>query len=231
MRAIPGTAATARISAGEPDRAAIPVKPVIGVDVLSKQRDLAHPGRREARDFVDDRANRTRNLRAAGVGHDAERAELVAALLDGHEGRDAATADRPGRACGKMVELVLGREIGGDDGPKPRFAQELGQAVKALRTDHDIDRRLAAQDFRALRLGKAAGDNQRRPLPRPAAFVLELAQLAEFGIDLLRRPFANMAGVEDDEVGVLDRASLAVAFLGRDVRHSLGVVDVHLAAE
>ena len=130
-----------------------------------------------------------------------------------------------------MGKLALGREIGGDDGPKPRFAQELGQAVKALRTDHDIDRRLAAQDFRSLRLGKAAGDNQRRPLPRPAAFVLEFAQLAEFGIDLLRRPFANMAGVEDDKVGVFDRASLAVALLGRNVRHSLGVVDIHLAAE
>ena len=113
-----------------------------------------------------------------------------------------------------MSELVLGREVGGDDaGPKARFAQELGQAMIALRTDHDIDRRLAAQDFRPLGLGDATGDDQRRPPPRPAAFVLEFAQLAELGIDLLRRPFADMAGVEDDEIGVLDRVSLAVALL------------------
>src|SRR5579871_2374818 len=110
-----------------------------------------------------------------------------------------------------MDELALGGEIRCDDGAEPRFAQKLGQAVKALRPDHDIDRRLAAQDFYPLRLGQAAGDDQRRPLPRPAAFVLELAQLAEFGIDLLRRPFANMAGVEDDKVRVFDGASLAEA--------------------
>ena len=96
----PGDGGDGADQRGEPDRAAIAVSPVIGVDVLSEQRDLAHPGRREARDFVDDRANRTRNLRAAGVGHDAERAELVAALLDGHERGHAATADRVGRACG-----------------------------------------------------------------------------------------------------------------------------------
>ena len=217
---------------GKPDGAAILAEAVIGVDVLPEQRDLAHARAGEAGNLVDDRANRTRGLGAAGIGHDAERAELVAALLHGHERRDAATANRAGRADGKMSKLVLGRKVGGDDArPQARFAHELRQAMIALRTDHDIDRRLAAQDFRPLGLGDAAGDDQRRPPPRPAALVLELAQLAELGIDFLRRPFADMAGVENDEIGVLDRMSLAVALPGRDVRHSLGVVDVHLASE
>ena len=118
-----------------------------------------------------------------------------------------------------------------DAGPEPRLAQELGQAMIALRTDHDVDRRLAAQDFRALGLGDAAGDDEHRLPPCPAALVLQLAQLAELGIDLLRGPFADMAGVEHDEIGVFDAASLAIARLGRDVGHPLGVVDVHLAAE
>ena len=131
-----------------------------------------------------------------------------------------------------MVELVLGGEVGGDDAwPKTRLAQKLRQTMIALRTDHNIDRGLAAQDFRPLGLGDATRDDQRRLPPRPAALLLELAQLAELGIDFLRRPFADMAGVEDDEIGVLDRMGLAVAFAGRDVRHSLGVVDVHLASE
>jgi hypothetical protein len=217
---------------GKPDGAAILAEPVIGVDVLPEQRDLAHAGAGEAGNLVDDRANRTRGLGAAGIGHDAERAELVAALLHGHERRDAATANRAGRADGKMSKLVLGREVGGDDaGPQARFAHELRQAMITLRTDHDIDRRLAAQDFRSLGLRYATGDDQRRPPPPPAALVFEFAQLAELGIDLLRRPFADMAGVEDDEIGVLDRMSLAVALFGRNIRHSLGVVDVHLASE
>ena len=58
----------------------------------------------------------------------------------------------------------------------------------ALRTDDDIDRRLAAQDLRPLGLGDTAGDDQRRPAARPAAFFLELTQLAEFGIDLSPTP-------------------------------------------
>ena len=61
-----------------------------------------------------------------------------------------------------MGELALGRKVGGDDaGPTPRFAQKLGQAMIALRADHDVDRRLAAQDFRPLGLGHATGDDQR----------------------------------------------------------------------
>ena len=131
-----------------------------------------------------------------------------------------------------MGELVLGREVGGDDaGPIARFAQELRQAMIALGTDDDVDGRLAAQDFRPLGLGDATRDDQRRPPALPATFLFQLAQLAEFGIDFLGRPLADVAGVENDEIGVLDPLSLAVPLVGRDVGHPLGVVDVHLASE
>jgi hypothetical protein len=60
---------------------------------------------------------------------------------------------------------------------------------------------------------------------------LELAQLAELGKDFLRRAFADMASVENDEVGVLDPRSLAISRLGGKIAHALGVVDVHLASE
>ena len=101
----------------------------------------------------------------------------------------------------------------------------------ALGSDHNIDRGLAAQDLRPLRLGDTARDDQRRPAARPAAFLLELTQLAEFGKDLFRRAFADMAGVENDEFGVLDPAGFPVASLGGEIAHPLGVIDVHLASE
>src|SRR5438309_9162572 len=44
--------------------------------------------------FRDDARNRPRYLRASGVWHDAERAELVAPFLHRDEGGDAATARR-----------------------------------------------------------------------------------------------------------------------------------------
>ena len=101
----------------------------------------------------------------------------------------------------------------------------------ALRADDDIDRRLAAQDFRPLGLGDAAGDDQHHPPTRPATLFLELAQLAEFGKDFLRRAFANVAGIEDDEIGVFNPGRLAISRLGREIAHAFGVIDVHLASE
>ena len=208
------------------------VEPVIGVDVLADERDFAHARAREAGDLVEDLSHRPRGLGAAGIRHDAERAELVAALLHRHEGGDAAAANGVRRGRRKARELVLGRKFSVHDAwADARLAQELRQAMIALGPDDDIDRGLPAQDLRPLRLGDAAGDDQHRPAARPAAFLLELTQLAELGIDLVRRAFANMAGVENDELGVLDEGRLPVSRLCGEIAHALGVVDVHLASE
>ena len=131
-----------------------------------------------------------------------------------------------------MREFVLGWEIGVHDArADARLAQELRQAMIALRADDDVDGRLAAQDFRPLGLGDAAGDDQHRPSALTGPFFLQLAQLAELGIDFLRRPFADVAGVENDEIGVLDPERLAVSGLDGEVAHALGIIDVHLASE
>src|SRR6202020_423991 len=112
-----------------------------------------------------------------------------------------------------------------------RLAQELWQAMIALRADDDVDRRLAAQDFRPLGLSDAARDNQHhRPAFAPALF-LQLAQLAKFGVDFLRGAFADVAGVENDEIGVLDASRFAISSLGGQIAHTFGVIDVHLASE
>ncbi len=109
--------------------------------------------------------------------------------------------------------------------------KQLRQAVIVLRPDDEIDGGLPAQDFPALGLRDAAGDDQRRLAPLRGAFCLEFADLAEFGIDLFGGALADVAGVEDDEIGVLDRLRLGKALLARNVGHALRVVDVHLAAE
>ena len=69
----------------------------------------------------------------------------------------------------------------------------------------------------------------RRPSLRGG--LLEHADPAELGIDLLGRLLADMAGVEDDEIGVLGVGGLGKALGCERVRHTMGIVDVHLAAE
>ena len=73
---------------------------MIGVDVLTQQGDLAHAAIRKVRDLVENGGNRARGLCAAGVWHDAERAELVAALLHGYERGDAAPTIASARDAG-----------------------------------------------------------------------------------------------------------------------------------
>ncbi len=91
---------------------------VPGVDVLAEQGDLAGALPNEMEGLSQDCGSRAALLGAAGVGDNAEAAELVAAFLDGQEGGDALWRG----AVRKMVELVLGREVGLDDLPPARLA-------------------------------------------------------------------------------------------------------------
>ena len=98
-----------------------------------------------------------------------------------------------------------------------------------LRTDHDVDRRLALGDLLALGLRHAARHGDGEIPSRGAAFDLEVAHAAELGIDLLRSMLADMAGVQHHEVGLLRRRRQRIAERPQDVGHAVGVVDVHLA--
>jgi hypothetical protein len=66
--------------------------------------------------------------------------------------------------------------------------------------------------------------------PACAASCLGDAQLAELRIDLLGRLLADVAGVEDHQIRVVDIGRLDEAFRRQRVHHALGIVDVHLAA-
>ena len=76
---------------------------MIGVDVLAEERDLAGAAGHQPPSLGEDRRRRPALLGTPRVRHDAERAELVAAFLDGEEGRD-----RRGRSAtsGKRSNLL-----------------------------------------------------------------------------------------------------------------------------
>ena len=86
-----------------------------------------------------------------------------------------------------------------------RAGNELRQAMIALRADDEIDGRHAAHDLGALGLGDAADDGDHRVVAGGGALVLQDADAPEVGVDLLGRLLADVAGVEDDEIGILDR--------------------------
>jgi hypothetical protein len=93
-----------------------------------------------------------------------------------------------------LGELVLDRELGIDLPPACR--DHRGQPVIGLRADHKIDDRRTAQDLGPFGLGDAARDAHLE-----VRFVgLQLPQAAKVGVQLLRRLFADVAGVEKDHV-------------------------------
>jgi hypothetical protein len=132
-------------------------------------------------------------------------------------------------AGGQRVELGDGGHIGiGGALALQRLPEHFRQAVIGLRADHDADRRGALHDLLALGLRNASGDCDQRLLTRLLACK---HYPADVGIDLFGGLFADVAGVEDDEIGVLALRRGGNALLGQQLAHALAVIDVHLAAE
>src|SRR5262249_14038301 len=96
---------------------------------------------------------------------------------------------------------------------------------------HEIDGRYAPDDLLPLGLSDTAGNSncQAASLARRGRF--ERADPPEFGIHLVHCLLANVAGIEDDEGSGADVDSVGKAVGAEHVRHTMGIVDVHLAAE
>ena len=217
-------------TAERPLRAVGP-RAMIGVHVLPDERDLTHTGGREAFHLGHDLRDGTRHFGATRIGHHAKRAEPVASFLNRDKRGDAARTRRRAARGLKKIEFILDRKLRVDHAALAGDAvDERGQAMVALRADHEIDRRGAAQDFLALRLRDAAGNRDQHAAVAAAGGFLQFADTAEFRIDLLGRLLANVAGVEDDEVGVFGGRGFDESFRRQNVRHTIGIVDVHLAA-
>src|SRR3546814_6425252 len=93
----------------------------------------------------------------------------------------------------KRIELRDRRHVGIYRAAFTCLADQFRQAVISLRSDDDIQRGRAPDDFLALRLGDAPGDHH------PASGVV-LLKPSDFGIDLFGLLFANMTGVQTNEI-------------------------------
>ena len=108
--------------------------------------------------------------------------------------------------------------------------QQLRQMMIALRADHDIDHRRAADDLVAFGLRDAAGHGDAHVAALARGFVLGDAQPPEFGVDFFGGLFADVTGVEDHQIRVVHACGLDKAFRRQRVHHALRIVDVHLTA-
>src|SRR5262249_32668461 len=153
-------------------------------------------------------------------GHDAKRAEAVASLLDRDECGDAARSGRRAARRLEKIEFVFYWKFRIDHAPLAGEAvDEGGEAMIALRADDEVDDRSAAQNFLAVRLRNTAGDRNRHRAVVAGGGLLQFSHAAEFRIDLLGGFLADMAGIEDDEVGILGRGGFDKAMRRQNVRH------------
>ena len=169
----------------------------VGVDVLPEQRDLDHAPVNQRAGLRLDPRGRPRYLGAAGVGHDAEGAELVAAFLHGEEGR--------GRPPGAAVRRAGDRTC-------PRWETRSRPAVRRARGGRACPAGGGRPADRPPGRPRARVPGSRHPPParrsrrrRSAASgfaIFRRPQPPELGVDLLGGLLADMAGVEQDQVGV-----------------------------
>ena len=205
---------------------------MIGIDILSKEAHLAHPRGGKLFDLGGDAFNWPRRFGAPRIRHDTEGAEFIAAFLHRHKGRDPAFADFAGswrgrgdRTCFRPENRCREPRAGGFGA-----AQKLRQAMIALRSDNDINGFLAAENFFPFGLRDTARDDNFRRKPCPGAGGLELAQLAQFGEDLLGGALPDMARVQDDNIGLFQKRRLGIAFRRENIRHLPRIIDIHLTA-
>ena len=160
------------------------------------------------------------------MGHDAERAALVAALHHGHERRRSLLAGLG--ACGQEARLVeiehgahrRGRATGG-------FLGELGEFGDVVGTDDEIDRRHALQQPLAFLLRDAAGDaDDESRAPR-----FDEREPPDLAPELLLGLLAHAAGVQEHEIRALEIGLLDPARRAQHLPDSLRIVLVHLAPE
>ena len=102
--------------------------------------------------------NRPGELGAARVGHDAEGAKLVAALLNRQKSRRARAAPFPGQ----VIEFALRGKIRFQNAAAMAYGtrHHLRQAVIGLRPENDVNLGRAPQNFGTLCLSDTASDSQ-----------------------------------------------------------------------
>jgi hypothetical protein len=124
-----------------------------------------------------------------------------------------------------MGELVLGWKLGRDDAraTERRLSHEIGKAMVTLRADDDVHDGGAGNDLLAFGLRNAARHSDQGFEAIAFATLLLESHSAELRIDLLGGLFPDVAGVEDDEVGLRQVLRQRIALRLERLGHALGV--------
>jgi len=205
---------------------------VPGVDVLAKQRDLADAAIGEPTRLVCDCRHRPRHFHAARIGDDTKGAKLVTPFLHRQKctgaGGDATLGGRRSRV--ENLELFGNSELRLDHRAAAcGLREDRRQALVGLGTHHQIDNRGATDDLGSLGLSHTAGDADHDGTAVAHSLAFQMLETAEFGIDLLRRLLADVASVEEDQIGRSRIVCWNITGRRQGVHHPLGIVDVHLA--
>ena len=175
---------------------AIGHRPAIGIDVLAQEGNFPHALLGQLGHLGEHVVQRTTDLLAAGVGHDAEGAVLAAAFHHRHEGR------RPFRTrLGQVVEFF---DLGEGDvhhraALGTRLVDHLGQAVHRLRAEHQIHIRRTVRDGVAF-LGRHTATHADQ---QPRIAILERPQAAQLGEHFLLGLLTHRTGVEQQHIGLV----------------------------
>ncbi len=99
-----------------------------------------------------------------------------------------------------------------------------------LGSEHHVDIRRAADDLLAFRLPHAATDRNQHPAAGFFFFRAQLPDSPQIGIDFFFRFLADMAGVEHHQIGILRICRIFITKRRHHIRHTRGIIDVHLAS-
>ena len=185
---------------------------VIGVHVLPEQHDLLHAARGERLRLLDDasppaaktprRAYRARRRRCrtcrsppARSGRRSAAAMLApagppSARRTAADGRTCSRPENPSRRRASRLGERRARQAGGSSAARPRRRR------RGARERISLPSACATQPATAILMSRPFG----------ARALLQDAQPPDLGIDLFGRLLADVAGVEEDEVGVFGRS-------------------------
>jgi len=206
------------------------IAPAVAGHDLPEQRHLAHAAGGQLLALAHDLVHRTRALVAARLGHDAEGAVHVAALLDRDEGAhllflEDVLADRVLRA-GFLRDVHDGlphRHAGGVRGAQ--VVEVIGHLVEFLRAHDQVDVRQAVEQLGAAVLRHAAEDAE----DEVGLLALAGRDVGGLGDGLLLGHVAHAARVEQHDVALGLRPHDPVSPRAQHRRDSLAVALVHLA--
>jgi hypothetical protein len=196
----------------------------VGVDVLSQQDDFHHSAPGESADLREDIPGRPAHFPPPDQGNDAVGAEIVASLHDGDHRRN--------RAGGQVRNDVPVRHLlihpeGHRREAAFRPPDHLGKARDVVGTEDDVDVGGPLPEHLPVLLGQTTPDSDE---PSRAS-QLPAAQGTEITIDLLVGFLADTAGVQEDEVRLLEGGGGKVIGRGHEREHPRRVHGVHLASE